>query len=163
MFNSSSYSGVEADGSIAVTVVATGVSSFPYNVTITLSELDPISSGESPDYSNDTIVLTFNPGDTALIAVNPDCEIEGSKFFNLTLSLGLSTVTPGIFLGDPSEVAAEIEDTENKYISYTLCNECAYVLYCMCNHLKIELFMLSYKVTNTCIHTHGTYPCLLFQ
>ena len=55
MFNSSSYSGVEADGSIAVTVVATGVSPFPYNATITLLELDPISSGELPDYSNDTI------------------------------------------------------------------------------------------------------------
>ena len=130
MFNSSSYSGVEEDGFIAVTVVATGVSPFPYNVTIMLSELDPVASGELPDYSDDTIVLTFNPGDTektVLIAVNPDCEIEGSEFFNLTLSLSPSTVTPGIFLGDPSEAAAEIEDTESKHISYTLCNECAYV------------------------------------
>ena len=130
LFKDITFSGSEADGSIAVTVVATGVSPFPYNVTIMLSEFDQVSSGELPDYSDDTIVLTFNPGDTektALIAVNPDCEIEGSEFFNLTLSLGPSTVTPGIFLGDPSEAAAEIEDTESKYISYTLCNECAYV------------------------------------
>ena len=49
--------GDEADGIIPVTVVATGVSSMPYNVTITPSELTSVSLREVFDYSNDTIVV----------------------------------------------------------------------------------------------------------
>ena len=56
MFNASSYSGAEADGVIAVTVVATGESPVSYNVTITPSELLPVSASVLLDYSNDTIV-----------------------------------------------------------------------------------------------------------
>ena len=62
MFNATNYSGDEADGVVAITVVATGVLPFPYNVTITPSELLPVSARELFDYSNDTIVVTFNPG-----------------------------------------------------------------------------------------------------
>ena len=62
MLNATNYSGAEADGVIAVTVVATGLSLVPYNVTITPSELLPVSARELFDYSNDTIVVTFNPG-----------------------------------------------------------------------------------------------------
>ena len=51
MFNDSSYSGDEADGVIAVTVIATGESPVPYNVTITPSELLPVSANELLDYS----------------------------------------------------------------------------------------------------------------
>ena len=58
-----SFGGDEADGVIAVTVVATGVSSVPYNVTIIPSELVPVSARELFDYSNDTIV---NPGKNLL-------------------------------------------------------------------------------------------------
>ena len=75
VFNDSSYSGAEADGVIAVTVVATGESSVPYNVTITPSELVPVSAREMLDYSNDTIEVTFNPGDTdqtVLVVINLD-------------------------------------------------------------------------------------------
>ena len=119
MFNDSSYSGAEADGVIAVTVVATGVSSVPYNVTITPSELVPVSARELFDYSNDTIVVTFNPGETnktVLVAVNPDCTREGSEFFNLTLSLDSDATNLRITLGDPSVAVAEIEDTDGKCI-----------------------------------------------
>ena len=73
MFNDSSYIGAEADGAIAVTIVATGVSSMPYNIIITPSELITVSAREVFDYSNDTIVLTFNPGEinkTVLVVVN---------------------------------------------------------------------------------------------
>ena len=49
MLTASSYGGAEADGVIAVTVVATGVSSLPYNVTITPSELLPVSPRELYD------------------------------------------------------------------------------------------------------------------
>ena len=122
MFNSSNFSGDEADGFIAVTVVVTGVSPFPYNVTITTSELDPVSARELFDYSNDTIVLTFNPGDTeqtVMIVINPDCGREGSEFFNLTLSLDPAAEALGITLGDPSVAVAEIEDTDSKRI---ICN-----------------------------------------
>ena len=118
MFNDSSYSGAEADGIIAVTVVATGESSIPYTVTITPSEHVPASAKELFDYSNDTIVLMFNPGDTErteLVVINPDCAREGSEFFNLTLSLDPAALAFGITLGDPSEAIAEIEDTDSKH------------------------------------------------
>ena len=114
MFNDSSYCGDEADGVIAVTVVATGVSSMPYNVTITSSELIPASAKELFDYSNDTIVVTFNPGETeqtVLVVINPDSIREGSEFFNLTLSLNSAL---GITLGDLIVAVAEIEDTDSK-------------------------------------------------
>ena len=117
MFSNSSYSGDEADGVIEVTVVATGTSSSPYNVTITPSELDLVSARELFDYSNDTIVVTFNPGETnktALVVVNPDCGREGSEFFNLTLSLDSDATDLGITLGDPSVAVAEIRDTDSK-------------------------------------------------
>ena len=119
MFNASNYSGDEADGVIAVTVVATGVSSLPYNVTITPSELLPVSARELLDYSNDTIVVTFNPGETeqtVLIVINSDCGREGSEFFNLTLSLDPAAMDLGITLGDPSMAAAEIRDTDSKQL-----------------------------------------------
>ena len=126
MFNASSYSGDEADGVIAVTVVATGVSSLPYNVTITLSELLPVSARELFDYSNDTMVVTFNPGETkqtVLIVINSDCGREGSEFFNLTLSLDPAAMDLGITLGDPSMAVAEIRDTnhdsKHMYILYS--------------------------------------------
>ena len=117
MFNDSSYSGAEADGVIAVTVVATGVLPFPYNVTITPSEMVPVAASEWSDYSNDTIVVTFNPGETeqtVLVPVIPDCITEGSEFFNLTLSADPAAAAVGIMLGDPSVAVAEIEDTEGK-------------------------------------------------
>ena len=118
MFNDhSSYSGDEADSVIAVTIVATGVSSVPYNVTITPSELVPVSAREVFDYSNDTIVVTFNPGETektAFIVINQDCIREGSEYFNLTLSLDSVAMGLGITLGDPSVAVAEIEDTDGK-------------------------------------------------
>ena len=121
MFNSSSFSGAEADGVIPVTVVAAEVSPFPYNVTITPSELVPVSARELVDYSNDTIEVTFNPGDTektVLVVINPDCTREGSEFFNFTLSLDTTLMGFGITLGDSSIAVAEIEDTESKCIIY---------------------------------------------
>ena len=81
-FNDSMCSGDEADGVIAVTLVASGESPVPYNVTITPSELLPVSARELFDYSNDTIVVTFNPGETektVLLVVNPDCTRENLK------------------------------------------------------------------------------------
>ena len=117
IFNASSYSGDEADGVIAVTVVATGESPVPYNVTITPSELANVSARELFDYFNETIVVTFNPGETektVLLVVNPDCTREGSEFFDLNLSLDSAAVDLGITLGDPSVVVAEIEDTDSK-------------------------------------------------
>jgi len=125
MFNDSSFSGDEADGVIAVTVVAAGVSSTPYNVTITPSELDTVSATELFDYSNDTIVVTFNPGETnktVLVVVNPDCEREGSEFFNLTLSLDSDATDLGITLADPSIATVEIRDTESK-LANRICNQ----------------------------------------
>ena len=117
MFNASSYSGDEADGVIAVTVVATGVSPEPYNVTITPSELLPVSARELFDYLNDTIVVTFNHNETektVFLVINPDCTREGSEFFNLTLSLDPAAMDLGITLGDPSMAVAEIRDTDSK-------------------------------------------------
>ena len=117
MFNDSSFSGDEVDGVIAVTIVATGVSSVPYNVTITPSEHIPVSAREMFDCSNDTIVVTFNPGETeqtVLVVINPDCIREGSEFFNVTSSLDSTAMDLGITLGDPTVAVAEIEDIESK-------------------------------------------------
>ena len=123
MFNASSYSGDEADGVIAVTVVATGESPVPYNVTITPSQLLPVSARESFDYSNDTIVVTFNTGDTeqtVMVTVNPECARVESEFFNLTLSLDPAAIDLGITLGEPSVASAEIEDTDSKHMMIKL-------------------------------------------
>ena len=131
MFNDSSYSGAEECGVIAVTVVATGVSAQPYTVTITLSEQVPVSARELFDFSNDTIEVTFNPGETektVLIVINPDCIREGSEFFDLTLSLDPAAIDLGISLGDPSVAVAEIEDTDSKQMtSYFVINNVIYV------------------------------------
>ena len=128
MLNATNYSGAEADGVIAVTVVATGLSLVPYNVTITPSELLPVSARELFDYSNDTIVVTFNPGETektVLLVVNPDCTREESEEFNLTLSLDPAAMDLGITLGDRSVAVAEIEDSESKHnimINLAICD-----------------------------------------
>ena len=117
MFNASSYTGAEADGVLAVTVVTTGVSSLPFNVTITPSELAVVSARKLFDYSNDPIVVTFNPGETeqtVLVVINPDCAREGSEFFDLTLSLDHASIPSGITLGNPTTATAEIEDTDSK-------------------------------------------------
>ena len=117
MFNDTEYCGAEEDGIIEVTVVATGTSSLPYNVTITPSELDPVSASEVLDYSNETIVVTFNPGETEQtvpVVINPDCLREGSENFSLALALDSTAIGLGITLGDPSEATAEIKDTDSK-------------------------------------------------
>ena len=117
MFNATNYTRAETDGVIAVTVVATGVSSLPYSVTITPSELAEVSARELFDFSNDTIVVTFNPGETEWtvdVVINLDCAREGSEFFNLALSLDPVSTPSGIILGNPSTATAEIEDTDSK-------------------------------------------------
>ena len=117
MFNSSTYSGAEADGIIPVTVVATGTAPIPYTVIITPSESDPRSARAEVDYSNEVILVTFNPGETEKtvnVVINPDCLREGSEFFDLSLSLSTVASLLGVCLGDPSEAVAEIEDTDSK-------------------------------------------------
>jgi len=126
-FNSSIYSGAEADGIIPVTVVTTGTASIPYTVIITPLESDPRSAASEVDFSNETLEVTFNPGETEKtvnILINPDCLREGSEFFNLSLSLSSDTSNPAIGLGDPNGAVAEIEDTDSKHIvlqQYTAC------------------------------------------
>ena len=118
-FDSREYLGAEADGIISVTVVATGTASIPYTVIITPSELDPRSAREGIDYSNEPVEVTFNPGETKKsvnIIISPDCLREGSEFFNLSLSLPIGASNLDVSLGDPSEAAAEIEDTESKCV-----------------------------------------------
>ena len=117
MFNSTDYSGAEADGIIPVTVVATGTASIPYTVIITPSESDPQSATAEVDFSDDAISVVFNPGETEKtvdLVINPDCLREGSEIFNLSLSLNTNASDLGICLGDPSEAVAEIEDTDGR-------------------------------------------------
>ena len=119
MFNSSSYSGAEADGIIPVTVVATGTASIPYTVIITPLESSPQSARAEVDYSNEAVSVVFNPGETEKtvnLVINPDCLREGSEFFNLSLSLPSAASLLGICLGTQDEVAAEIEDTDSKCV-----------------------------------------------
>ena len=119
MFNSSSYSGAEADGIIPVTVEATGTASIPYTVIITPLESTPRSARAGVDYSDETISVVFNPGETEKtvdVVINPDCLREGSEFFNLSLSLPSAASILGVSLGSQDEVAAEIEDTDSKCV-----------------------------------------------
>ena len=114
MFNSTEYSGAEADGIIPVTVVATGTASIPYTVIITPSESDATAEA---DFSDEVIEVTFNPGETEKtvnVVINPDCLREGSEFFNLSLSLSSAASNLSVCLGGPSEAVAEIEDTASK-------------------------------------------------
>ena len=131
MFNNSLFSEGEAKDIIEITVVATGTSSVPYTVTITPSELVPVSARELFDYSNDTIVLTFSPGDTkksVLIVINPNCTREGSEFFNLTLSLDSAAVALGITLGDPSVAVVKIKNTLSKLFTISKSNKFAFTI-----------------------------------
>ena len=117
-FNSSSYSGAEADGIIPVTVVATGTASIPYTVIITPLESSPQSATAEVDFSNEVIEVTFNPGETEKtvnVAINQDRLREGSEFFNLSLSLPIDASDLDVSLGNPSEAVVEIEDTASKY------------------------------------------------
>jgi len=121
MFNSSEYSGAEADGIIPVTVIATGTASIPYTVIITPLESDPRSARAEVDYSNEVISVVFNPGETEKavdVDINPDCLREGSEFFNLSLSLSSVASLLGVCLGDPSEAVAEINDTDGKRVHF---------------------------------------------
>ena len=123
MFNSTEYSGDEADGIIPVTVVATGTASIPYTVIIAPLESDPRSARAEVDYSNEAISVTFNPGETSKtinVVINPDCLREGSEFFDLSLSLSTVASLLGVCLGDPSEAVAEIEDTDSKYVCHVV-------------------------------------------
>jgi len=118
-FNSSTYSGVEADGIIPVTVVATGTTSIPYTVIITPLESDPLSATAGDDFSNEATEVTFNPGETEKtgnVAINLDRLREGSEFFTLSLSLSIDALSLDISISNPSESVAEIEDTNGKYI-----------------------------------------------
>ena len=123
MFNSSTYSGAEADGIIPVTVVATGTASIPYTVIITPLEPSPRSARAEVDYSNEVISVVFNPGETEKtvdVDINPDCLREGLEFFNLSLSPSSNASSLGVGLGDPSEAIAEIEDTDGKFSCYSI-------------------------------------------
>ena len=78
-----------------------------------------MSARELFDYSNDTIVVTFNPGETkqtVIIVINSDCIKENFEYFNLTLSLNPAAMDLGITLGDPSMAVAEIKDIDSKYV-----------------------------------------------
>ena len=140
-FDSREYSGAEADGVISVTVVATETASIPYTVIIIPSESDPRSAREGIDYSNEPVEVIFNPGETEKtvdIIISPDCLREGSEFFNLSLSLPIGASNLEVFLGDPSEVAAEIEDTESK---------CVCLLYIICNFIHTILVVIYVNFT----------------
>ena len=114
----------------------------PYNVTITPSELANVSARELFGYLNESIVVTFNPGEiekTVLLVINPDCAREGSEFFNLTLSPNSAAIDLGITLGDPSVAVAEIEDTDSKQITNLVCsiiNCCSAVICVSFSHTK---------------------------
>jgi len=119
MFNSTEYSGDEADGIIPVTVVATGTASIPYTIIITPSESEPRSAREGIDFSDEAVSVVFNPGETKKtvdIVINPDCIREGSEFFNLSLLLSFVASNLGVCLGDPSEAVTEIADTDGECV-----------------------------------------------
>jgi len=118
-FNSSTYSGAEADGIIPVTVVATGTTLIPYTIMIIPFKSDPPSARVKVDFSDKVIEVTFNPGEiekTVDVVINPDCLKEGSEFFNLSLSLSSVASLLGIRLGDPSEAVAEIKDADGEFV-----------------------------------------------
>ena len=88
LFNDSSYSGAEADGVIAVTVVATGESSLPYTVTITPIELDPVSASELVDYisvSRNVTIVAGNVSQTFDVPLIDDNILEPTEQFEAVI------------------------------------------------------------------------------
>ena len=118
MFNSSTYSGVEADGIIPVTVVATGTASIPYTIIIAPSESDQRSIREVEDLSTDTIEVTFSPGETNKTIHYIANQMYLSRVSELFLSLSPGMTTLGIFLGAPSKAVAKIADINSKWALY---------------------------------------------
>ena len=121
-FSKGLYTGYERDGVISVTVVATGVTSFPYTVEIRplVAKLGRHIHVAQPghDFDNKTIFVTFEPdhGNTLQrvvnITVKPDTIGHGynPEGFKVSLHLSSDIECSGIVKGSPSEASIIVYD-----------------------------------------------------
>ena len=136
------YTGSEATGSVIVTLeLVGGVSSNPFNVTVTPSEQSPVSAeGNSlmcmimcwvksvwltggVDFNTTPLTATFDSGMTmssVSVPVVDDKLAEGrDEMFDLILIVS-STLGPSITAGDRNRTIGVIVDTTGKHMS--ICN-----------------------------------------
>ena len=121
-FSARLYTGNERDGVISVTVVATGVTSFPYTIEIRpfVAKLGHHIHVAQPghDFDSKTIFVAFEPdhGNTLQrvvnITVKPDTIGHGYNLEGFKVSLHLSSdiECSGIVKGSPSEASIIISD-----------------------------------------------------
>ena len=116
------YTGNVKDRIIPVTVVATGVVSFPYTIGVkpNVARLGPLHPAEpNCDFANETKFITFEPKRSAdlqrmvNITVMPDCKGEtgqNPEVFKISLFLSSDLECSVINKGSPSEAFIIILD-----------------------------------------------------
>ena len=120
-FSHDRYTGYERDGVISVTVVATGVTSFPYTV-----EIRPIVAKvghdiyvaqPGHDFDNKTLFVTFEPNQgsslqrVANITVKNDTTVgHSSEGFKVLLHLSSDIECSGVDIGNPSTASIIVKD-----------------------------------------------------
>ena len=120
-FSTSLYEGLERDGVVPVTVVATGVASFPYTIEIkpfaaVVGDIHEAQPGH--DFDNKTIFVTFEPnqGSSLKRVVNITVKndtIDGGKNpegFNASLHLSPHIECSGVDIGSPSVASIIVDD-----------------------------------------------------
>ena len=121
-FSSKLYTGYERDGVISVTVVATGVASFPYTIEIRpfVAKVGDHIHVAQPDhdFDNKTIYVTFEPkqGSNLQRVVNITVKsdtIDGGKNpegFKVSLHLSSDIECSGVVKGSPSKASIIVYD-----------------------------------------------------
>ena len=121
-FSTSLYTGNERDGVVPVTVVATGVASFPYTIEIRpfAAKLGDHIHVAQPfnDFDNKTIFITFEPNQGSSlqrvvnITVKPDTIGSGHnpEGFKVSLHLSSNIECSGIDIGSPSVASIIVYD-----------------------------------------------------
>ena len=120
-FSNSLYTGKERDGVVPVTVVATGVASFPYTVEIRtfVAEVGDIHEAHpGHDFDNETLFITFEPnqGSNLQRVVNitvKDDPTGGGKNpegFKASLHLSSHIECSGVDIGSPCDASIIVYD-----------------------------------------------------
>ena len=116
------YTGNERDGVVSVTVVATGVASFPYSVEIRpfAAKVGDYIHEAQPghDFDNKTLFVTFEPNQGSSlqrvvnITVKNDTAGGGRtpEGFKVSLNLSSDIECSGIVIGSPSEASIIVYD-----------------------------------------------------
>ena len=120
-FSTGLYTGYERDGVIPVTIVATGVTSFPYTVEVRpfAAEVGHGIHVAQPghDFDNKILVVTFEPSQGSSlrrvvnIVVKNDTTVgHSSEGFKVSLHLSSDIECSGVDIGFPSNASIIVND-----------------------------------------------------